>query len=199
MLYARLDAHKTSHHAIVCAEDGNVLKEGRIRTCRENLYNFFSDFEEVKMAVKVSINYEYIFDSLESEGRMVIPAHPLRIRALAESRINTVEIDVRTLADLLKANFLPTSYIPSKDIRDLHHFVRRRIFLDRLRVRLKNRIHTELIHRGLRYEDGKRFTRRGMALLRALNMLALITYLSTMESLDLQITTVLHQSYLSLP
>ncbi|MFQ6106977.1 MAG: hypothetical protein ACE5QF_05250 [Thermoplasmata archaeon] len=67
MLYAGLDAHKNFCHAIVCAEDGEVVKEGKIRTCKEELRDFFSDFQEVRIAVEASINYEYIFDSLEGD------------------------------------------------------------------------------------------------------------------------------------
>jgi len=54
--------------------------------------------------------------------------------------------------------------------------VRRRIFLGRLRARLKNRIHAELIRRGLGYENENLFARKGVPSLRALNMPALRIY-----------------------
>lgn len=187
MLYAGLDAHKNFCHAIVCAEDGEVVKEGKIRTYKEELCEFFSNFKEVRIAVEASINYEYIFDSLEGDGRTVILAHPLKTRAIAESRIKTDKIDARILADLLRANLIPASYVPPKDIRELRHLVRRRIFLGRLRAKLKNRIHSELIRRGLRYEDEELFTKKGKAWLLSLEIPALRSYLSTMESMDSEI------------
>lgn len=187
MLYAGLDVHKNFCHAIICAEDGHVVRDGRIRTNAEELSEFFSGLEEVKIAVEACTNYEYVFDALESSRRHVILAHPLKTRAIAESRVKTDKIDARILADLLRANLLPTSYVPPKAIRDLRHLVRRRIFLGRLRGKLKNRIHAELIRRGLRYDDGNLFVKNGVQWLHSLSIPAVESYLSTMDSINVEI------------
>jgi len=60
---------------------------------------------------------------------MIRHAHPLKVKAIAEAKIKTDEIDSETLAHLLRANLLPESYVPPKEIRDLRELVKRRAFL----------------------------------------------------------------------
>jgi transposase len=40
---------------------------------------------------------------------------------IAEAKIKTDKIDAKTLVELLRGNFLPTSYVPPKEIRELRH------------------------------------------------------------------------------
>ena len=56
-------------------------------------------------------------------------AHPLKVKALAEAKVKTDKIDSETLAHLLRADLLPESYVPPRDIRELRDRVRRRAFL----------------------------------------------------------------------
>jgi len=187
MLYAGLDMHKNFCQTIVCTEDGVVIKQGKLPATTEEIGNFFSGLSDVKIAVEATTCYEYVFDFLEGKGYTVVLSHPLKTRMIAESRIKTDKIDARVLADLLRANLLPTSYVPPKNIRELRHLVRRRVFLGRLRGRLKNRIHAELIRRGLRYDDGDLFVKDGVQWLHSLNIPAVESYLVAMGPINVEI------------
>ena len=110
-------------------------------------------------------------------------AHPLKTRAIAEARIKSDKIDARILADLARGNLLPTSWIPPKEIRELRDLIRQRIFLVKQRTKLKNKIHAELIKRGIECR-GNIFTKAGKEWLHSLKIPAIETYLSVMERLN---------------
>jgi transposase len=84
-----------------------------------------------------------LLDELESISSVTL-AHPYKVRAIASAKIKTDAIDAGTLAQLLRANLIPAAYAPTKEARSLRDMVRQRIFLVRLRTRIKNRIHTVL-------------------------------------------------------
>ncbi len=91
--------------------------------------------------------WQHIYDHLEEAGYDVRLAHLLKVKAIAEAKIMTDEIDSETLAHLLRADLLPESYVPPKEIRDLRELVKRRAFLVGMRTRLKNKVHAELAAR----------------------------------------------------
>jgi transposase len=66
------------------------------------------------------------------------------VRAIAEAKIKTDTIDSHTLAQLLRVDLIPAAYIPGKETRSFKEMVRQRVFLVRMRTKLKNRIHVLL-------------------------------------------------------
>lgn len=86
--------------------------------------------------------------------------------------------------DLLRADLIPTSYVPPKDIRNLRKLTRHRIFLGRYRAKIKNRIHAELIKNALRYPGGGVFTLKGIEWLKQLKMELIDSYLSIYNTID---------------
>ena len=182
--YAGLDIHKKTCQTIVCTEKGEVVKQGRIPTEKEKIQEFFSEFENITIAIEACNTWEHIYDYLEIDGHKVVLAHPLKTRIIAESKIKTDKVDARILMHLLRTGFLPTTYIPPHEIRELRHLVRQRIFLGRYRTKLKNKIYAELLRRGIQYERGGIiFTGKGKRWLRSLNIPVLNTYLSLLETL----------------
>ena len=81
---------------------------------------------------------------------------------------------------------MPTSWIPPKEIRELRDLVRQRIFLVKQKTKLKNRIHAELIKRGIEYRRNI-FTKSGKEWLLSLEIPAIEIYLSIMEKIDREI------------
>ena len=86
--------------------------------------------------------------------------------------------------DLLRADLIPASYVPPKDIRELRKLTRHRIFLGRYRAQMKNRIHAELIKKALRYPGPDVFTLKGIQWLKQLNMPLIDSYVSIFKSID---------------
>lgn len=188
MLYAGLNLHKNFSQAIVCREDGSVVKEGKFCTTRKDISEFFFELrEEVKIAIEATTACEWVFDLLEEQGHTVVLAHPLKTRWIAESKIKTDKIDAKILAHLLRTDLLPTAYMPQKDVRDIRWLVRRRIFLGRFSGKLKNRIYAELIRRGIKYDVKKIFTRKCRGWLQSQDIPAINSYLSMLESIQEEI------------
>lgn len=142
MEYAGLDLHKSFCQVLVCEKEGELIKEGRIKTETKDIAEFFSGLEDLTIAFEASSNYEYFYDLLEGLGHKVVLAHPLKTKMIAETKIKTDKIDAKTLAELLRGDFLPTSYVPPKEIRALRHLVRHRISLGKYRGIIKNQIKT---------------------------------------------------------
>ena len=188
MAYAGVDLHKNFCQTIICTREGELIKEGRIRTEKEDIEEFFSDLEDLEIAFEASGNYEYFYDLLESLGHKVVLAHPLKTRMIAESRVKTDKVDAKTLAELLRGGFLPTSYVPTKEIRELRHLVRHRIALGRFRARVKTQIKTELRRKNIKYPDGGGiFTGKGKKWLRSLKNTVIDSYLAIYEVLEKEI------------
>lgn len=183
MLYAGMDVHKKFCQIIVCTKEGEIVRKGRIKTDEKEIKEFFTGLKDIKIAIEASTNYSYIVDTLAKDGCEILMAHPLKTRAIAEAKIKSDKIDAKILADLARGNLLPTSWIPPKEIRKLRDLVRQRIFLVRQRTKLKNKIHAELIKRGIEYRRNI-FTKAGKEWLHGLQIPAIETYLSIMERLN---------------
>lgn len=181
--YAGLDIHKKTCQTIICTEEGNIVKKGRITTDPEKIQEFFQEFKELTIAIEACNTWEHIYETLESKGHKVVLAHPLKTRIIAESRVKTDKVDAEILMQLLRTGFLPTSYIPNKEIRDLRNLVRQRIFLGRYTTRLKNKIYAELLRNGIKYKQGPTlFKGRGLQWLHNLKIPSVETYLNLYES-----------------
>jgi len=147
MNYVGIDYHKK--YSIATAID----KEGRLLSCRR-LDNMPDSFEEFfkhldgpsRTVIEASRTWGVMFDLLEEldEVESVTLAHPLKVRLIADAQIKTDKIDAETLAQLLRVNLIPSAFIPDKQTRSHKEMIRRRIFLVRMRTRLKNRIHVLL-------------------------------------------------------
>ena len=83
------------------------------------------------------------------------------MKLIAEARIKTDTIDATTLAHLLRLDYLPTAYIPLREVRDLREILRHRAKLVVTRTAVKNRIHALLTENGVRHGLSDLFGRRG--------------------------------------
>jgi transposase len=92
--------------------------------------------------------YQYIYETIEIRGFRVLLAHPLKLKALTAGRAKTDHNDAEMLAELLRINAVPASYVPPKDIRDLRDLTRHRSSLIAESTTLKNKIHAELAMKG---------------------------------------------------
>jgi transposase len=147
MNYIGVDYHKHYSHVTVVDDQGSVLRSGRVTNEENDLEEFLGGLDGPSHAVvEASRTWGVMYDLLEAIDGIasVTLAHPYKVRAIASAKIKTDAIDAGTLAQLLRANLIPAAYAPTKEARSLREMVRQRIFLVRLRTRVKNRIHTVL-------------------------------------------------------
>ena len=147
MNYVGIDYHKRYSHVTAINEAGRVIRSVGLENNPEVFQEFFKRLEGPSETVlEASRTWGVMYDLLEDleEVESVELAHPLKVRAIAEAKIKTDKIDSHILAQLLRADLIPGAYIPGKETRSFKEMIRQRIFLVRMRTRLKNRIHVLL-------------------------------------------------------
>ena len=187
MLYAGMDIHKESTHAVVKTKQGKVIKEDEIKTKEQKIKQFFEDIEEeFEVAMEATGNYEFFYETLEDLAEEVHLANPYKTRLIAEEKVKTDKVDANALADLLRGNLLPTSYVPRKEIRDLRKLVRRRVKLGKQRTEIKNQIKSELRRQNIDYSDKQLFKDEGKEFLKDLSNPIIDSCLEIYETIDEQ-------------
>jgi len=187
--YVGLDVHLRTCHATVMNEHGEILKQEKFPNERRELERIFKDIDDAKIAMEACYCWQPVYELLESMGYEVKLAHPMKTRIIAEAKIKTDALDSEALAHLLRANLLPTSYVPPKELRELRELVRLRTYLVRERTRFKNKIRAELAKRGIRFTKSP-FAKRRAPLLRELGIGAVDNCLCMIGALDERIRRV---------
>ena len=187
--YVGLDVHKEFCQASVLDESGEEVSSIKVLTRKEELESFLDGFEDASFVLESTGIWEFVYEMIERHGFEMVLAHPLKVRAIAEAKVKTDKVDARTLAHLLRADLVPRSYIPSKDLRDLRQLVRQRAYLVQRATSFKNRIHAELLRRGIRRpkELVKSFTHKSVAWMRSLSIPTVNSSLDCLEAIQLQV------------
>jgi transposase len=97
-----------------------------------------------KVAVEGGRNWYWFVDMLQERGIEVVLSNPKQTKAIAWGRKKGDKVDARMRCHLLRANILPTCWVPEKEMRDIREIVRYRMKLVRLRTQMKNMIHSYL-------------------------------------------------------
>lgn len=149
-----LDIHKENCQPTVIDEAGNIIEEKRFESRASAIIAFFRKHPNAIVAIESTGVYEHIYDTISLLGIKVVVANPLKTRLIAEARVKTDKVDSRILAMLLKADMLPESYVPDKEIREARRDVRERILMKKTATALKNHIYAEFLRRGIEYKVG---------------------------------------------
>lgn len=170
-LYVGIDLHKEVCYATTLDKDGEIIDRREFKNEREDWKKFIEEMpRDSKVAIEACSYWYPVCDFLEEHGIEVILSHPSKTRIIAEAKIKTDKIDSRTLAKLLRADFLPRSYIPSREIRENRELLRLRVQLGRDRTVTKNRIHALLGKNGIKHEFSDLFGGEGKRFLKELNL-----------------------------
>ena len=184
-----LDVHKESSYATVLDRDGQVLAQRKMRN--EDIPAFLELTHPERLAMEASTYIIPLYRKLTKDGYDVTVSHPRKTRLIAEARIKSDRVDSRTLAELLRLDSLPTSYIPPKDIAEIREKVRRRAFMVRQVTKLKVKIRASLAVEGIRPPDGfGLFTAKGVEWMRGLGLEPVDCYLRLIEPLKEEVKLV---------
>lgn len=190
--YIGVDLHKKTCFITIMDEAGKIKKQTEISTDTDKVSKFFKKYNGVNVAVESTMNWIPFYENLESLGCSVVLSNPLQTKAIAAARIKNDKVDSRILADLLRTNLLPLSYIQPRDIRDLKELVRQRINYVQLRTIIKNKIHSVLFKNNLKHGFTHLYGKAGMIWLRQLELRKIYRqemdrYLATLDLLDKQV------------
>lgn len=194
MYYIGLDIHKKNTQACVKDEQGKTITNERFLSDAGAINAFLNRLGDVRAKVVMEATgfYQYIYDVIESRGYIVVLANPLRLQALTAGRTKNDENDAETLAELLRINAVPQSFVPPKEIRDLRELTRHRSSLVAESTSLKNKIHAELDRKGTKPPAGMRkpFTKKFTAWLRTLGSAVIDDLLDVLEFVQRKIKEV---------
>ena len=190
-MYVGLDVHKDFCQACFLDEEGIVVKETSFSTNKNGLEDLVEATRNSKVVMEASGSSLHIYDAL-SETCTVTVAHPSKVKVIASARIKTDKIDARILAQLLRADMIPKSFIPVKKHRQARLLVRHRASLVRTRTRIKNQIHALLTKEGVKVPFKEAFGKKGILFLHDVELgemqrISMNSLLSLLESFNEQI------------
>ena len=175
MKYVGIDVHKKMCQVAVLDEDGSLLEEARFANTPEEIEEYAAKLasysDEVSAVVESTGNlWIQIHDRLEKHGFTVALSNPYKTRLIAEAKVKTDKVDARTLAALLRADMIPTCYVPGAELRSRRELLRHRMNLVKNRTMVKNRIHGLLDKHGLRMPGAYPFSGGNVDWLRGLSL-----------------------------
>jgi transposase len=139
-----LDVHRDFCEVAIKDQSGLRLA-GRVKTKPEDLELFAQSLApDDQVALEASEPALAIARILEPHVGRVVIANTRKLRAIAESKVKTDELDASTLCELLAAGFLPAVWSPDEFTRTLRRRLQRRAKLVRSRTRAKNECHAVL-------------------------------------------------------
>ena len=139
------DAHKKFSVFVAVNEKGQAGEAMRVAHDREVYRRFLASLPaHSAIAVEASGSYSWLVDEMERSGHHPRLCNPLEAKRRMGLTNKTDKLDAKGLAILLRKGTLPEVWIPPGELRDQRELLRLRIFLVRLRTRVKNRIHGTL-------------------------------------------------------
>jgi transposase len=126
-------------------ERGHAGEALRVAHDREHYREFLSRLPaHSAIAVEATGSYSWLVDEMERLGHRPKLCNPLEAKRRMGLTNKTDKLDAKGLAILLRNGTLPEVWIPPSELRDQRELLRLRIFLVRMRTRVKNRIHATL-------------------------------------------------------
>jgi len=139
------DAHKKFSVFVAVNEKGHAGEAVRVAHDRRLYREFLTRLPaHSPIAVEASGSYSWLVDEMEQVGHDPRLCNPHEAKRRMGLTNKTDKLDAKGLAILLRNGTLPEVWIPPSELRDQRELLRLRIFLVRLRTRVKNRIHGTL-------------------------------------------------------
>jgi transposase len=160
--YIGLDVHKKMIAYCVKLPDGTIVEEGKVQSTRTALSAWLKQRKVPWVGgMEAAMFTGWIYDFLKPHAKDLKVGHPLKLRAIVAGKKKSDGLDARTLADLLRCDLFPESYMAPEPIRELRRVLRYRTLLVEQAVRLKNKTAGLLMEVGAEYNKerlhGKRY------------------------------------------
>ena len=141
MHYIGIDLHKQTISVCVVNQDREVLIRKRF-ACREErgIEAFFRQHKAFRAVVEATSSYEWLFGLIEPLSDRMVPAHPGKLRVIAESTRKSDRLDAQVLAEFLAADMIPLAHRPTPRQREHRRLVRRRVQIKKQLASVRCRI-----------------------------------------------------------
>lgn len=166
-MFYGLDVHKEFVQACQLSKDGRRRRDFRIPATEEALEALARRLgPDDQVALEATFHSWVIHGILARHAGRVVVVNALQVKAIAHARIKTDKVDAHTLAQLLRADFLPEVEMPDEETWALRQLVSHRRLLIKQQTAAKNTIRSLLNRRLLvlpaGYAPFARKTRRWM-------------------------------------
>lgn len=141
MKYIGIDIGKKNNAACVKTESGKIVLETTFPNTIKDIKSFVKRLGKGQYkAVCESTGNMWLktFKVFEESGIPIVLANPFKVKAIAYAKVKTDKVDARILADLLRADLVPTCHVASIKIRLQKEFLRRRHSLVVIRTKVSN-------------------------------------------------------------
>lgn len=130
MLYTGIDLHKRFSYMATVDESGNIVKEGKVINDPTKVLNYFSEQPDQHKAVcETTIGWYWLVDLLQKNNIGIELAHARKLKAIAQAKSQTDEIDAKSMAQLLRLNIIPKAFIQEPETRTLRDLMRARLII----------------------------------------------------------------------
>lgn len=151
-LYVGVDWHKRTSTWIAINEEREKIYE-KVWECtptavQSAITSLLAETTEIKLAVEPVCGWRWMTDLCTETGIDVRIANTIKLRQIADSGQKTDKNDALTLAELLRADYLPEAYKVPDDIYELRMLVRERAHFISQSTATKCRIHSVCTARG---------------------------------------------------
>ena len=163
--YVGIDLHRRRSVIVRMTASGEVLSTVRIDNDPMALSVAVAEAgDNPEVALESTYGWYWAADLLQAEGARVHLVHPLGLHWDSRRVKNDVR-DATALANRLRQNDLPESWIAPPEVREMRELVRYRAKLAALRTSAKGQIHAVMAKHGILPELGRMFGPGGQALI----------------------------------
>ncbi len=156
MYYIGLDIHKKTISYCIKDAAGKVFGEGVVNATRSDLDQWMPTLPQPwTAAMEATLFTGWVYDHLRPQAAAVKVAHPVMLRAIAAAKKKNDRVDAAKIADCLRCDFLPESYMAPSAIRERRRTLRYRHLLVRQMAQLKNKTAGLLMETGVTYNKQK--------------------------------------------
>lgn len=168
-VYVGLDLHRETVHGTALDKEGNIICSHRFPSTKEALREFFKTFEiwNTSIAMEACGMWRGCYNILQELGFSNTKlANPYKCQKINPEK-KTDKTDSKLLANLLRTNYLPEVFIPSKETLELRDLSRHRSNIVDERTRIQHQIKHYLIREGITY--GSIWNKKGIVWLKSLD------------------------------
>jgi transposase len=132
MWHVGIDLHKKTV-VIAAVHDSGEARKALTIACRDTdaIQEAMRALMPFRAVVEASATYRWLYKLLSPFGTVLL-AHPLKLRSMIQRRSKTDKLDAMLLANLLRIEQVPLSYIPTEEYQFLRDVTRYRVQLGRL-------------------------------------------------------------------
>ena len=107
-----LDLHKDSTYATILNSEGKIVDQTRMEN--DKVAAYLSQHRVGKIARESSTAVAPLYRQLKREGFDAVVSQPKKTKLLAEAKIKSDRVDSKAIAQLLRMDWLPQSYVPDE-------------------------------------------------------------------------------------